>query len=274
MLAQDTSIRLLQYTDVDQAMGLTCAAGWNQLPADWHRLLSLEPEGCFVLEANGKIASSTTAICYGKELAWIGMVLTAPEFRRRGFAEQLMERALRFVDSRGVATVRLDATESGIHLYRKLGFADECEIQRWRRPPGPVPHSDGLTYHPNAEYDWERFGADRQALLARLATQGAASLPSKSYAMGRNGFSSAYFGPCVAGSPDDVRILLRWFLSSHPQESVLWDLFPENKDAVAIAEEFGFVPARRLVRMRRSRTYSSIAASHPDIFAIAGFELG
>jgi hypothetical protein len=131
-----------------------------------------------------------------------------------------------------------------------------------------------LAYHLDAGYDRARFGADRQALLAQLATLGAASLPGKSYAMGRTGFSSAYFGPCVASSPDDVRVLLRWFLAQYPQESVLWDLFPENKDAVAIAEEFGFIPVRRLVRMGRSRTSPATAASHPDIFAIAGFELG
>ncbi len=95
---------------------MTRAAGSNQLPNDWQRLLSLEPEGCFALESGGRLAATTTLICYGTEIAWLGMVLTAAEFRRLGFAESLIAKALQFAEIPGAATVKLDATETGIAL--------------------------------------------------------------------------------------------------------------------------------------------------------------
>jgi GNAT superfamily N-acetyltransferase len=271
---KDAAIRLLLPSDLPGAIRLTRAAGWNQVPSDWERLLSLEPEGCFALECAGQLAATTTVLCYGRDLAWVGMVLTAPEFRRRGFAESLMERALNFVASCGVATVKLDATETGCYLYRKFGFVDECEIERWQRAPRLVETNESLSYSPDSLCDRIRFGADRTVLLAHLAEFGAASLPNEGYAMGRSGFAAAYFGPCVATSIDSARKLLRWFLASYGAQPVFWDLFPSNKDAIALAREFGFAPARRLTRMVLHRADRRSISNHSEIFAIAGFELG
>ena len=64
-------IRRMQTGDLPAAMRLTAAAGWNQTVHDWTNLLALEPEGCWVWEQDGQVAASTTAICYGRELAWV-----------------------------------------------------------------------------------------------------------------------------------------------------------------------------------------------------------
>jgi GNAT superfamily N-acetyltransferase len=274
LLEKDVSVRLLLPSDISRAIGLTRAAGWNQIPGDWNRLLSLEPEGCFTVESGGQVAATATVVCYGRELAWLGMVLTAPEFRRRGFAELLITRALQFADERRLAAVKLDATETGISLYRKFGFVEECEVDRWQRAPGPVERGEALSYHPDDGFDRARFGADRSSLLAQLARLGAASLPGEGYAMGRPGFSAAYFGPCLANSPASARTLLRWFLADHGEEYIFWDLFPANREAVGIAQEFGFAPVRRLVRMVLSNTPARPISDRAEIFAIAGFELG
>jgi ribosomal protein S18 acetylase RimI-like enzyme len=267
-------IRRLCPSDLDGALRLTRAAGWNQLAADWERLLFLEPEGCFVLECDGQIAASTTVLCYGNDLAWVGMVLTAPEFRRRGFAESLIVHALEFAESRKIANLKLDATDSGIELYRKYGFMNECEIERWRRNPGPIEPAEVSPYSPDAVYDRMNFGADRTRLLKELAKLGAASILDEGYAMGRPGFSAAYFGPCVAKSGAVARRLLHWFLADNAAQPVFWDLFPANKEAVRIAEEFGFSPVRRLTRMVLSHAGAHRIPTSPDVFAIGGFELG
>lgn len=273
-MTKDAAIRLLRSPDIDGAIRLTRVAGWNQLPGDWERLLSLEPEGCFALECDGQVAATTTVLSYGKDLGWVGMVLTAPEFRRRGFAESLIVHALQFAACREIANLKLDATESGIGLYRRYGFVEECEIQRWQRTPGPVEPSEALSYAPDPSYDQMRFGADRTKLLAQLAKLGAASIPGEGYAMGRAGFSGAYFGPCIANSPAVAQRLLHWFLANHADKPVFWDLFPAHKEAIRIAEEFGFVPVRSLMRMTLLRAQARPIASPPEAFAIAGFELG
>jgi hypothetical protein len=226
------------------------------------------------LECNGQVAASTTVLCYGKDLAWVGMVLTAPEFRRRGFAESLIAHALKFAESRKVATLKLDATDNGIGLYQKYGFAEECEIERWQRSPGAFEPGEALQYAPDRSYDRIHFGADRARLLDQLAPLGAATVPGEGYAMGRPGFSAAYFGPCVAKSGAVARRLLRWFIADHADQPIFWDLFPANKEATRIAEEFGFSPVRRLMRMVRLSAGAHGVPNLPEVFAIAGFELG
>ena len=79
-------MRLLTLADVAAGMRLKEAAGWNQTEADWRNVLTLAPESCFGIECDGELRATTTAICYGRELAWIGMVLTDPAYRGRGFA--------------------------------------------------------------------------------------------------------------------------------------------------------------------------------------------
>src|SRR4051794_33231462 len=47
-------IRHMTLADVPLGMRLKTAAGWNQVEADWLRMLALEPDGCFVAEWDGE----------------------------------------------------------------------------------------------------------------------------------------------------------------------------------------------------------------------------
>ena len=132
-----SEIRRLEQSDMAGLMRLSRAAGWNQIEADWLRLLEIEPEGCFGLVSDGAMAATATAVCFGRKLAWIGMVLTHPDFRRRGLARRLMEHALEFLDQRRVEWVKLDATDMGRPLYLALGFEDESRIERWKATAPP-----------------------------------------------------------------------------------------------------------------------------------------
>src|SRR5579871_2533909 len=113
MILRPMVTRLLHSNDLPGAMRLQSAAGWNQTEQDWQRVLDLAPDGCFGIDVDGALAATTTAVCYGEELAWIGMVLTLPEFRRRGLARQLLEHALAYLQDRRVRCIKLDATDMG-----------------------------------------------------------------------------------------------------------------------------------------------------------------
>ena len=252
-------IRLLEPSDVPQALQLSQAVGWNQTPGDWSLAIEMNPEGCFALESDATVVATTTSIHYGTELAWVGMVLTHPEFRGRGYARALMQRVLDHLS--GVETIKLDATEMGEPLYRQLGFVEECFIERWRghAQASPVAASEFVA-HP--QLDREAFGADRGALLERLAKFEAAST-KEAFAMARGD----RFGPCVSRSREQAQLLAQWYFSRHPQQPVLWDLFPENN----LAQPLGFEFSRRLTRMTRGcirRGSSSL------VYAGAGFEFG
>ena len=263
------AIRLLTPPDLPALLHLSRSASWNQTADDWARLLALEPSGCFGIELEGTLAATATVVCYPPDLAWLGMVLTLPEYRGRGLARSIVEHAIAYCGRR---TVRLDASAMGQPLYESLGFVEECTVERWLRDPALVARTGAEKFtHPQA-FDAEAFGADRSLLITRLSAIEAASLSDSSFALGRPGLSGSYFGPCVCTTPAGARGLLRWFLSRHSDEPAFWDLFPHHRHAAELAAEFGFRPVRRLTRM--SLHAPSRALPDPRIYAIAGFEYG
>ncbi len=244
-------------------MNLKASAGWNQTEADWLRLLDLAPEGCWGVEREGVLAATATAMGYGSDLAWIGMVLTLPAYRRQGLARILLEHALSDLLERGVRCIKLDATDMGRPLYEALGFRIESSVERWARQPGAMELAS-LFQTCDPALDRRAFGADRSALLRRLDAEGCLS--------GRPGSEALYFGPCVAESATDAEGMFRHFADRHPSETIYWDLLPENAQAVRLAEMHGFTPLRRLHRM----SYKGVRVNcdNSKVFAIAGFEYG
>ena len=185
-------------------------------------------------------------------VGWVGMVLTDPLFRGRGFATALMGKALEHLDSL-VETVKLDASAEGEPLYRKLGFVEEAVIERWV--------SDGVVE--GAAVSGVYVGNLRHAGIpvdALAECEGA-------WAGGRTGSSGWYFGPCYGLDSGAVELVARALLAGRGR--AYWDLFPAHT-AAAVAGRLGFAPSRRLLRMVRG-----VASPTPaDVYAIAGFEWG
>ena len=270
-------IRLLIPSDIPAVMRLNRAANWNQLEQDWQRILQLEPEGCFGLECDGRIVATATAICYGTRLAWIGMVLTDPEYRRRGFGRLLTERAIRYAEQRQVDWIKLDATDLGRPIYLQLGFVDESPIERWTGVgPGGRFTAQARPFTLDAVLDLASFGADRKQLLASLASDSVVSSRTGGCAMARPGANAFSLGPCIARTATEARELIACVLSEHSGQPFYWDLLPANKAAVRLAEEFGFVPARKLARMVRPGNQPAEPLKNDDslVYAAAGFEYG
>lgn len=233
-------------------MALSTAVSWNQVEADWRRMLELEPSGCFAIEADGKVAASATVITYGRELAWIGMVLTLPEYRGRGFATQMMQRCLAYCDARDVRCVKLDATDLGRPVYEKFGFVEEYVVERWKGTLAPAGRKE---FAHDLALDRAAFGADRGALLARIG-------------FSRAGRVASYAGPVVCRTAEEARERI---LHGGAAGLTFWDLPLVNEEAVKLAGELGFAPARRLWRMRRGPEIEE----RPDlVYALGGFEYG
>jgi len=270
--AGSEKLRRLSAEDIAAAAQLSAQAGWNQTEDDWRTLLELSPQGCLAIEVDGHLAATTTLLCYGRRLAWIGMVLTKAEYQRRGFARRLLAHALENADTMGIATIKLDATDQGEPLYESLGFRSEQEIERWSRPGRneQLPARHASMEEPWRDLDSLVFGTDRSPLLERLARFTPPRSISQSYLFTRPGRVTAYLGPCVSPDPRQARHLI--------EECVLnagcawsWDLFPRNQEAVALARDLGFSPKRHLVRMARGK---QLREKELSIYAIAGFELG
>jgi GNAT superfamily N-acetyltransferase len=265
-----TGVRPLRLSDVPGAVELSEAVGWNQTPEDWSRILSLEPQGCFCVQSEGRVAATASLLCHDAAMAWIGMVLTHPDHRRRGYARLLVESALRAARSREIRCVKLDATDQGEALYRSVGFEAEQAVERWRRDPGPL---DVVARNVeqgdiSLALDAAAFGAGRSRFLREL---GAAAVLPEAYALDRPGSRARYFGPCVARTPECAEQLARHFVAARPDESWFWDLLPGNEAVRRIAGALGFRPVRRLIRMWLGE---HVRGDDSLVYAIAGFEAG
>ena len=270
-------MRQLRESDLPDLLALCRAAGWNQTADDWLRVMRLDPEFCLGAEVDGQVAATAVAITFEKKMAWIGMVLTHPDFRGQGLARTLMSALLAKLDAAGIEVQKLDATDMGRPLYLQLGFADEQPVERWKRPAtltGPEP----LIIEPyqyDAEFDSKAFGWDRARVMEMLREASGGATTEGGFALGRPGAHTTYFGPCVAKNYEAARRLARWFLARHVGEDVFWDLLPSNGQAVRLAKSFGFEPSRKLTRMARVAAGKSEPPRRDDyVYAIAGFEFG
>jgi GNAT superfamily N-acetyltransferase len=269
--------RNLTHADVAEAVALSSLAGWNQTAADWSLLLGLEPQHCWGIEVDGVLAATTTLVVYERRLAWIGMVLAHPEFRRRGLARRLVEHALQTASDLRIQTVKLDATEQGQPLYESLGFRPEQPIERWS-VESPVPKSTQSTFRIPAaspldeamlNLDAQAFGANRACALQALAKASALFQNDAAYLLARPGREKYYLGPCVAKNAEAAQMMIQQALKEFPSTSWFWDLFPQNSQA--LAQQLGFKKQRSLLRMVLG---PNLPTRTDQIFAIAGFELG
>jgi GNAT superfamily N-acetyltransferase len=191
-------------------MRLKQQAGWNQTEADWLRFLDLEPEGCFVGEWDGVGAATLTTCIFGP-VAWIAMVLVEESLRGRGIGKGLLQHALNFLDSRGVRSVRLDATALGKPLYEKLGFVPEYQLTRFH---GTLPSgASGLSvtdfsrsqFAELVEFDRSVTGTNRATFFHRLIEDKPGEFRVilegeriAGYLTARPGERAVQIGPCIA----------------------------------------------------------------------------
>ncbi|MCF6311932.1 MAG: GNAT family N-acetyltransferase [Verrucomicrobiales bacterium] len=247
-------LRTLSEGDLDFANQLREIAGWNQTLADWRRFISLAPDGCFIVEWNGQPAGTATTTSYGQDLAWIGMVLVHPDFRRRGLGQALLEHCIHHLrEVKKIRCVKLDATPDGQPLYEKLGFTAEWSLQRWVGTGGgqtsTAPH-DSLNAT-SAKLDQEIFAADRSDLLHSLARDGLACrvLDDGSYGLMRPGMNATYLGSSVATCAKSGTTIARELIDCAPPSPLFWDLPDANQAAIELAKSLDFEAKRDLLRM-------------------------
>jgi GNAT superfamily N-acetyltransferase len=285
------SIRPLTPADIPFGMMLKDIAGWNQIPADWERLIAFEPEGCFIARIDGRDVGTVTTTAYDGRFGWVGMVLVHPGLRRRGVGTTLLMHGIRYLEKKGVAAVKLDATPTGKKLYQTIGFTDVYLLER-RQGVGETiaaPTDPSIQSDPAAlsglmdrlcEYDEPAFGADRSRVLRRLAVDpgGHAGVfldpcgRILGYIMVRVGSSRSYIGPWIADNTEVAQSLWRWALSRIPDEPFFVDVCLANPDVDAIVPKRLFPLQRPLIRMLRGE--NRYPGEPRRVFGIAGPELG
>jgi GNAT superfamily N-acetyltransferase len=279
----------LSSSEMDDAGALVREANWNQVAADWRIFIALGRVYA-AQTATGRIVATTATLPYGGRFAWIGMVLVAGEYRRRGVATKLMRQAMDELAAVKLVPV-LDATPDGHAVYQALGFEDSWGFHRLVRRERPAtaeaaPAPADVTIRPITDADWTAlcacdaaaFGAERNAVLAGLRGRlPAAELIAErdgriaGLLLGRDGRIAAQIGPLIAEDDAIARALLARALDRLDGPAFV-DLADAKADVRSWLEARGFSAVRPLTRMLygRSQRFDDAART----FAVVGPEFG
>lgn len=286
--------RLLTPADIPGAQRLRELAKWNQTDQDWRNLLAFEPQGCFGAELNRRLVGTASTTRYlplaGKgSFGWVGMVLVDPETLRLGIGSTLLKKCIDYLRAAGVESIRLDATPMGKQVYDKLGFHDECALERWegeaQKVPGGVLGAWKLAplqagdLEALAAYDAPLFGAQRRAVLEawfrdwpECAVVARHDARIVGYALARRGSIFHQLGPVLGDDPGLCEALLMYLLERLRGERVLLDLVTANAWATPLAKRCALHHQRALIRMVLGP--NSSPGEPQKVLAICGPELG
>lgn len=280
-------IRKMYPEDLEDAMQLKDAEGWNQTWDDWELLLSGNPDQCLVAVLEGKVRATVTAITYENQLAWIGMMLVDKSIRGQGIGKLLMRS---IINELGFCTaVKLDATPAGLPVYLKLGFIPEATIYRMtgvmdkkvkiENPHPNIRRIKSQDLSKILEYDSRIFGVSREGLfrdLIKRSTQSCCLFENdnslQGFILGRPGTRYFQLGPLSADSTLVAIQLLELSLSQMRESSVVVDVFQEQVELVTWLQGQGFIIQRELTRM--SYGQPSLSENISQQFLICGPELG
>ena len=258
-------IRSMRLDDIEYALTLSNAEGWNQTEKDWRLFIRSSQNVCVLAECGKKIIGTTTAINYSNQLAWIGMVLVAKEYRGQGVSKLLLTNILEKLES--FKSIKLDATPEGQRVYKKFDFKDEYFITRMATTSMKSLSSDDNALPEPIQsnhieeiiaFDEIVFGANRTQLIESLIKE----YPRKAwalkrnnsiagFALGREGNKYHQVGPVFASNSNDVKLLIGKALKDLAKHPVVVDVLCDKEDLINWLNSIGFITQRHFVRMYR-----------------------
>jgi GNAT superfamily N-acetyltransferase len=285
-------VRNLATSDLEDALALSSASGWNQRLDDWRMLLTLAPAGSFAAVHGGRIVGTAVGIDYGT-FGWIAMMLVDPDYRGQGIGARLLDAAMSAVPPD--RAVRLDATPLGRALYKRHGFEDETTITRHVArsahrdssveeglPPVRSLAAGDLAWI--QAVDEPLFGARRRAIVEWMLGDAPeyayvverAGIPA--YCFGRPGRLFDQVGPVVAPDDEAAQALVRAAVLAAKGRALVVDALDRERRFAAWLRDRGFASERPFYRMCRPGTdgrpaYDRGVRSCRE-FAILGPELG
>ncbi len=86
-----------------------------------------------VIACGGAVIKEDVPFCFFKTpmYGYIMDVYCVPEKRRNGYASSVMEQLIRWLQEKGVHTIKLKPSAAGRELYEKFGFGDSGEMELW-----------------------------------------------------------------------------------------------------------------------------------------------
>jgi GNAT superfamily N-acetyltransferase len=279
----DCTVRTMARDEVDLAIDLAAAEGWNPGLHDAACFRAADAGGFFVAESEGRPIGCISAVGYGASFGFIGLYIVVPAWRGLGVGSKLWAAGMARLAGR---VIGLDGVPAQQPYYRRKGFELAWQNARFA---GPARASGGCPAQivPLASVDFAAVEADDRRvfpaprsdfLRAWLAMADARCLAwveggrLRGWALLRRCRDGHKFGPLVADDPQVAAGLYDTLCATvAPGEIVNLDVPLLNNDAVALARSRGL----RIV-FETARMYAGPAprVELAPVYGVTTFELG
>lgn len=208
---------------LDRALELSRQVQWPHRREDWELVQSIS-QGIAALQED-RLVATVMMTPYGDDAATINMVIVDAAMRGRGLGRKMLEEALA---KAGERTCYLVATQEGLPLYEKVGFAATGETVQHQREPLRVDAPAHVTWSESGDHaylvalDRAANGHDRSALILMENLRERAKFAVirddgeiQAFAAIRSFGRGLVIGPVVARNASEARALIDFLLAHH-----------------------------------------------------------
>ena len=291
--AKTILIRPWTQADIDYVTESVERERWGYTKRDIERCWRLEPNGCFIAEVQREKVGHVFSIGFDKT-GWIGLLIVNPEYRGKGIGTILTKNAVNYLQKTGKVTIRLEAAEKAIPLYRRLGFKEEfislrLSKQLEQNEKGKGKRNNGINIFPIlegdienlAQFDSKYFGANRTRVLQSLyrdqpqhCFMAIGRQKTLGYVMSRKISNGHWIGPLVCENPKAAEKLLHTCMEAIPKRKTELRLGMPilNKNGIKLMKKVGFQQKSKSIRMVWGKHIHE--GNVAGIYGIAGPEKG
>jgi GNAT superfamily N-acetyltransferase len=254
------TIRPMRPDEISLAVDWAATEGWNPGLADDACFASVDPEGFLIAELDGAPAATVSCVNYDARFSFLGFYIVRPDLRGRGYGLRIWNAAIAHA---GTRVIGLDGVTAQQDNYRKSGFQLAYANVRYggtvAAPAARRPEIIALSDVPIAALEADDatvFPARRTAFLRAwigAAGHGGCALMRDGRPAGwgvirpcRRGFK---IGPLAADDRVTAEAVLSALLAKVGGGEIFLDVPDINRDAVALAQDFGLAPVFETARM-------------------------
>jgi GNAT superfamily N-acetyltransferase len=276
------TIRTMRPDEVSLAVNWAAAEGWNPGLADDACFASVDPEGFLIAELDGAPAATASCVNYDARFSFLGLYIVRPDLRGHGYGMRIWNAAIAHA---GARVIGLDGVVAQQDNYRKSGFAlAYANVRYGGTVAAPAASRAGIIALSDVPFaaveadDATVFPAPRPAFLrAWIGAPGhtGCALMHDGRLAGwgvirpcRKGFK---IGPLVADDRATAEAVLSALLARVGGGEIFLDVPGINREAIALAQDFGLAPVFETARMY---TGAIPPLRLERVFGVTSFELG
>lgn len=276
------TIRTMRPDEISLAVDWAAAEGWNPGAADAACFASVDAQGFLIGELDGVPAATMSCVNYDARFAFLGFYIVRADLRGRGYGLRIWDAAIAHA---GARVIGLDGVTAQQENYRKSGFQLAYANVRYggmvsttAAPRADIVALSDVRFAAVEADDATVFPAPRSAFLqAWIGAPGHAGC-----AVMRDGRLAAWgvirpcrtgfkIGPLVADDRAGAEAVLSALIDRVGGGEIFLDVPAVNREAVALAQNFGLAPVFETARMY---TAAIPPLRLERVFGVTSFELG